>query len=368
MISDPLLNEYGPLRPVVLLSKELSRKYSVSVVSLRISESMRKKLGSYGVESIDISSGFFSREQSFMFVEACLKETLFAFNSRKLREIMLKTDDCKLLSFSCTMGIPADLWYGQGLVSTTLSSVVKGMSWYYVLMGIVMKPLAFFIDRKLNISKARASKVVIANSNYCARLYEGVGINVYDVIYEPLDCETYRPVSPNPSSDYVLTYMGKETNFSILRRVADMGVKIKTFGAKLSYAPVYLRHNPNIEFLGRVSEQELIELYSNAYYTLFPFTDEVFGYVPVESMACGTPVLTYACQGPGETVIDGATGWLAHNDDEIVRLAKKLKSDGYPRTMRSQCRRQCLNFDVRHIAKEWMTHIEEVNSNRENSH
>jgi glycosyltransferase involved in cell wall biosynthesis len=86
--------------------------------------------------------------------------------------------------------------------------------------------------------------------------------------------------------------------------------------------------------------------------------DEPFGYIPVESMACGTPVLTYAWQGPGETVVDGVTGWLAHDDAEIVKLATRLESDGYPNSMRNDCRSHGLNFDVRHIVKEWMKYIE----------
>jgi len=44
--------------------------------------------------------------------------------------------------------------------------------------------------------------------------------------------------------------------------------------------------------------EELIDLYSNALFTLFTFTHELFGYVLVESMACGTSVLTYNRQGP----------------------------------------------------------------------
>jgi glycosyltransferase involved in cell wall biosynthesis len=43
--------------------------------------------------------------------------------------------------------------------------------------------------------------------------------------------------------------------------------------------------------LGRVNDEELIDLYSNALYTLFTFAHEPFGYVSVEGMACSIPVL-----------------------------------------------------------------------------
>jgi glycosyltransferase involved in cell wall biosynthesis len=46
----------------------------------------------------------------------------------------------------------------------------------------------------------------------------------------------------------------------------------------------------------------------------------MFGYVPVESMACGTPVLAFDIMGPSETIIDGKTGWLAKSEEEFINI------------------------------------------------
>jgi glycosyltransferase involved in cell wall biosynthesis len=357
LISDPLLNEYGPLRPVVLLSKELSRKHDVSVVSLKISEFMRRKLESQSVEPIDLGMNSFSHESFGMWFEACLPEMLFKIYARRLGN-RLVLDECRVLKFSSMIAVPADIWYGQGFITSTLGAVAGEMPWKYKLASRVMKPLTSFMDKRLLVDMANSSRVVVANSKYCSDLCRQVGIVVHGVIHEPIDCEIYRPTTSDPSSDYVLTYGGKETKFSLIKKVADLGVKVKVFGAKVSYVPAYLRHHSNVEVLGRVADEELVDLYSNAFYTLFPFTDEPFGYIPVESMACGTPVLTYARQGPGETVVDGVTGWLAHNDDEIVKISTELERKGYPDTVRDACRKHSLNFDVKHIIKEWIRYMQ----------
>jgi glycosyltransferase involved in cell wall biosynthesis len=151
-----------------------------------------------------------------------------------------------------------------------------------------------------------------------------------------------------------LTYFGKETKISVIKRAASMGIKFKAFGAKMEFLDRGVIGHPNIEFLGRLSASELVDAYSNALFTLFPFTHEPFGYVPLESMACGTPALTYNLQGPSEYVIDEGTGWLARSDEELVRKAMKLWREGYPPHMRASCVREAMKFDKRFYLKKWL--------------
>lgn len=187
-------------------------------------------------------------------------------------------------------------------------------------------------------------------------MYEEWGVKVDTVISPPLDCLFFRPAASRPSADYVLTHSGiygKEGKISIIKRVADAGVKIKVFG-RISSVPKQLTSHPNISLLGRVSDNELVDFYSNALYTLFAFNHEPFGYVPVESMACGTPVLTYDRQGPSETVLDRKTGWLASNDHELRSLASDLWKKGYPAQMRLDSREKALTFDVKEIFGKWV--------------
>lgn len=64
---------------------------------------------------------------------------------------------------------------------------------------------------------------------------------------------------------------------------------------------------PTITFVGRKTEAELRTLYTSARATLFP-GEEDFGLVPLESMACGTPVIAYRKGGALETILEGETG------------------------------------------------------------
>jgi len=55
---------------------------------------------------------------------------------------------------------------------------------------------------------------------------------------------------------------------------------------------------------------------------LFPIDwPEPFGLVMIEAMACGTPVIAFACGSTPEIIEDGATGFLVSTMDEAVAAA-----------------------------------------------
>lgn len=68
---------------------------------------------------------------------------------------------------------------------------------------------------------------------------------------------------------------------------------------------------PTVEFVGRVSDEQLQDYYAHAKAFLFPGIED-FGLTPLEAMAGGTPVLAYGRGGALETVVDGETGMFFH--------------------------------------------------------
>lgn len=71
---------------------------------------------------------------------------------------------------------------------------------------------------------------------------------------------------------------------------------------------------PEAEFLGRISDEALVELYASARAVVVPSREE-FGITAVEAQAAGRPVIAAAAGGALETVLDGYTGRLATLDD-----------------------------------------------------
>jgi len=102
----------------------------------------------------------------------------------------------------------------------------------------------------------------------------------------------------------------------------------------------------NVKFLGNVSEESLIDLYARCLAVIYPSFDEEFGFVPVEAMASGKPVI--ACVDGGgvcETVVHKKTGFLVRPYPEEIALAvEKLKDKNILSNMSENCMQRCLFF------------------------
>jgi len=85
----------------------------------------------------------------------------------------------------------------------------------------------------------------------------------------------------------------------------------------------YKKQYPDVEFLGFKTGKDLADVYANADVFVFPSRWETFGIVMIESMACGTPVAAYPCQGPQDVVDVGVTGFL--NEDLNVAIKNCLQ-------------------------------------------
>lgn len=96
----------------------------------------------------------------------------------------------------------------------------------------------------------------------------------------------------------------------------------------------------NIQFLGKVSDSRLKELYAGAKALLFP-QEEDFGIVPLEAQASGTPVIAYGRGGALETVKDGV--FFDEQTPEAVREGVlRFEAQSFDP---EELRRQALKFD-----------------------
>jgi glycosyltransferase involved in cell wall biosynthesis len=137
------------------------------------------------------------------------------------------------------------------------------------------------------------------------------------VVYPPVDTDFFHPDSAHAASSasdgrYALVVSAlvpyKRLDVAIEAcRLAGVPLKIVGTG------PERGRLSGDAQFLGRVSDDEVRELYRRAAAVLLP-GEEDFGIVPLEAQACGCPVIALGRGGAVETVVPGETGLLV--DDQ----------------------------------------------------
>ena len=88
-----------------------------------------------------------------------------------------------------------------------------------------------------------------------------------------------------------------------------------------------LQLNSSVHFLGYVNDADLPAIYSAAEAFVFPSIYEGFGLPPLESMACGTPVITSHTSSLPEVVADAAVLVDPHDVSAIANAIERVLAD-----------------------------------------
>ena len=137
-----------------------------------------------------------------------------------------------------------------------------------------------------------------------------------EVIYPPVDIEKFKY---KPNENYFLSVQRIvpekriEIQLDVFRKLPNEELLIvgKPSEAYMSYFEKIKKDAPkNVEFLGSVSDNKLIDLYAKSKAVIQTSIDEDFGIVPVEAMASGKPCLAVNEGGFRETIINEKTGLL----------------------------------------------------------
>jgi glycosyltransferase involved in cell wall biosynthesis len=131
------------------------------------------------------------------------------------------------------------------------------------------------------------------------------------VVYPPVDTEFFHPDAAAPERfalvvSALVPYKRLEVAIDACRLAR---VPLKIVGTGPDRGRLAQRGAGDVEFLGRVADETLRELYRRAAFTLMT-GEEDFGIVPLEAQACGRPVVALARGGALETVVAGETGLL----------------------------------------------------------
>jgi glycosyltransferase involved in cell wall biosynthesis len=240
-------------------------------------------------------------------------------------------------------------WKEEGfMVISKFLNVIKGQ-----ISNIVVKNIRKFFERRAVFSTER----VLSNSHYTAKLVKeayGIkaltcwpGVPVDEVILEKNfnDCNN-KAILMVGTQSYKKNIESMLVAFDILlSNFGEKNIRLKIVGAETEYQRRLkalsdkLNIADHIDFVGLVSDQELKQLYQEAWVVVYPTLNEPFGLVPIEAMMYNTPIIGSNQGGVLETTIDGATsiqvnplspkeiadavGTLLSNKDKVIQIGRE---------------------------------------------
>lgn len=176
----------------------------------------------------------------------------------------------------------------------------------------VKRLLPFAVNYIRMWDKVSADRVdyYIANSHNVARRIEKYYHMPARVIHPPVNIDRFQPAADHDDYYLMLGRFLVYKHYDIVIQAfqnSDRKLKIVGTGPEEEYLKSLARGCENIEFLGRLSDEDSKKAFERCRAFIFPSEDD-FGIVPVEAMAAGKPVIAYGVGGACETVEDGVTG------------------------------------------------------------
>ncbi|MEQ1849837.1 MAG: glycosyltransferase [Candidatus Peribacteraceae bacterium] len=204
--------------------------------------------------------------------------------------------------------------------------------------GFLKKKYVEHVFHKLRIWDAEAAyrpDMLLSASKTVQRRCELYWRRESDVLYPPIDDAWFQATRyplPATRSGYLL--VSSLVRYKRIDLAIEACNQLKLPLTIVGEGPDEMRlrnlAGPTVTFHGYTDQEELRSLYASSVATIFP-GDEDFGLVPLESMACGTPVIAFRSGGALETVIEGKTGVFfdAPTTDSLVHVLQSFDQNTF---------------------------------------
>jgi len=172
---------------------------------------------------------------------------------------------------------------------------------------------------------------LVANSSYIARRIKKYWNRDASVIYSPVNVRRFFPSDFHHEDFYVafsrlVPYKRMDLAIEACRKLGRKLVVIGS-GPEDKKLRKLAAGDSSVTFTGRVSD-EVLRRYLQTCRALIFCAEEDFGLVPLETQACGRPVIAFGKGGAGETVVSGKTGvfFAEQTVDSVVQAVREFES------------------------------------------
>ena len=184
-------------------------------------------------------------------------------------------------------------------------------------------PLVAHWLRVWDRSSADRVDFYIANSNYISYRIKKYYLKNSEVIFPPVDTSNFTHNRKRGSFYLMLGQLVKYKRPDLAVDAFNrLGLNLVVIGEGELYNNLKQKSMSNIKLLGRQEFSVVKDHLEQCKALIFPGIED-FGIVPVDAMSSGAPVIAYGKGGVLDTVIDGKTGILFH-EQTVDALTKAV--------------------------------------------
>lgn len=260
----------------------------------------------------------------------------------------------------CYLHTPPRYLYGYETSKRWDNPLFRKIVWLYsILVNHFLRIYDFKSSRKVDYFLANSKNVATRIKKFYKR--------DSFLLYPPVDVKRIIQKRVERKKDrYFLTggRLVSSKNFElVIYGCQKAGVNLKIFGRgpdekKLKKIASKI-NNIKIDFLGQISDDELIFYLKNASGFILAQKDEDFGITSVEAQAAGCPVIAYRGGGYKETVVAGKTG-VFFDDLSPFSLARAIWEVQKARISKDLCVKYSLRFSKERFKERFMNFLKRV--------